>query len=90
MRESQFLDFLYTTVCYKTTHDDIMRFLIDEGHLTRNGSDFENELVEDALNSLNWDYICRIQSERAADNLVEENESEEEEEEEEEEDEEED
>jgi len=67
-----------------------MRFLIDEGHLTRNGSDFENELVEDALNSLNWDYICRIQSERAADNLVEENESEEEEEEEEMEDEEED
>jgi len=63
MRERDLLHLLHELECKKTTRDEIITFLLDEGILTNHGSDFENDIIAEALDELNWEYICRIQRE---------------------------
>jgi len=63
MREKDLLHLLHELECKKTTREEIIGFLLDEGILTNSGSDFESEIIAEALDELNWEYICRIQRE---------------------------
>lgn len=44
--------------CKETTKEDIIQFLIDQQYLTLAGSDFENEIIQDVLDNLDWNHIC--------------------------------
>jgi hypothetical protein len=63
MRERDLLHLLHELECKKTTREEIITFLLDEGILTNHGSDFECDIIAEALDELNWEYICRIQRE---------------------------
>jgi hypothetical protein len=63
MRERDLLHLLHELECKKTTREEIIGFLLDEGILTNSGSDFESDIIAEALDELNWEYICRIQRE---------------------------
>lgn len=58
MREKDILHILDELECKLTTKEDILQFLVDEGYLTSAGSDFENEIIQDALDNLDWNHIC--------------------------------
>lgn len=69
MREEDLLYILDNLSCLETTKEDILRFLMDEHYITMSGSDFENEIITDALDNLNWTYICSIQEQKKQENI---------------------
>lgn len=58
MREKDILHVLNYSNCKEVTREDIIQFLIDEGYLTFAGSDFENEIIQESLDNLDWSHIC--------------------------------
>ena len=63
MRDKDMLYVLNELECKVTTKHEIIQFLIDEQYLTLAGSDFENEIIQDALDNLDWDHICACMKE---------------------------
>lgn len=64
MKEDDLLYILDNLSCYEVTKEGIIRFLIDTHYITMSGSDFENEIITDALSGLNWTYICSVQNDK--------------------------
>ena len=58
MREQDILAILQYLDCKVTTKEEIITLLEMEDYITMRGSIFENKVIEDFLDELDWNYIC--------------------------------
>jgi hypothetical protein len=68
MDERHLLYILEDLNCKATCKEEIIQCLIDKQYLTYAGSDFENDIICEALESLDWAHICYCLKQRIIQN----------------------